>query len=92
MGMTGGIPSTSQSVSTATGALTANVIKTVPFDGGLTMNSAAYVLQVIDPNLENGAVFGVDLLRSTPGAELTSFDIRSTVDVPAGYIVKATGG
>lgn len=90
--MAGGIPSTSQSVSTPTGALTAGVIKTVPFTGGLVMGSANYVLQVIDPNTESGAVVGVDLLRATPGSETTSFDIRTTIDVAAGLTVIATGG
>lgn len=91
-GMTSGVLSTSKSVSTPTGALTAGVIKTVVFDGGVVMHSTDYVLQVIDPNSESGAVVGVDLLRATPGAETTSFDIRTTIDIAAGLTVIATGG
>lgn len=92
MGMTGGIPSTSQSVITPTGALVAGVIKTVTFTGGLVMHSTGYVLQVVDPNSESGAVVGVDLLRATPGSETTSFDIRTTINIAAGLTVIATGG
>lgn len=86
------VSSTLKSVETATGALSAGVIKTVPFTGGISMHSTAYVLQVIDPNTDSGIVVGVDLLRATPGSETTSFDIRSAIDIAAGLTVIATGG
>ncbi len=91
-GMTSGVLSTSKSVSTPTGALVAGVIKTVAFAGGVVMHSTDYVLQVIDPNSESGAVVGVDLLRATPGSETTSFDIRTTINIASGLTVIATGG
>jgi len=88
---TGSGGKTSKVVSTATGALTAGVAKTVLFNGGATFPNDTYSLQVQD----SGHVVLVDSLVKGDGVidatNVTRFTITVLVDLPAGLTVVAIG-
>lgn len=78
-------------VSTATGALSAGVPKTVLFDGGATFPNEKYALQVQDVNQ---VVLVDSLLKGNGGVTdigSTSFTITVLVDLPLGLTVVAIG-